>query len=499
MKSRWFLLVVSFSLLLGGGSPSYAQFSHKDLPAALTGRGLARLANDVVGRLRATAAQLGEDAAPEAGGVADELAKRQDAFDSVVADRLDAPLRAFSLESQALAARIYDAALRLRDLVDRHQQCVGLDEALFLSGVRTIGADLRVDAKNLPEDRPQALSFAFAGHSLPFVVPQEGGRFTVRGRELWQDAPPELVLRTQEGATVATLQAEREGDDNAFSARLEPSIVAANAGACLTLAASITTKRDFLFVYTKREHTELLLPMCMPQVSPVRWMMSANIRSDAPKQVVQGAAGAKTVYFENSSCADRQTISARLVWDGLTADQRLTSLAWSAGELTRGNNQVAVALDGSHGVAVSGWLDRATCIDGSPKPRLLYSTIFQASINPSYAKTRALPDEDSAATAAVAPSLPETKFCVDLKKASQTPRTEWWFSILQRRTPEAGEAATAANALYESRHLIAAGGAPMSDKGKAAGYDVEASFDPRVVDGTVRMCAVVSIPEACRY
>jgi len=499
MKPRWFLLVVSFSLLLGGAFPSRAQFFHNDLPTALTGRNLARLANDVVGRVRATAAQLDDGAAAQVSGVADELAARLDAFNGVVADRLDAPLRAFSLESQALAALIYDAAIRLRDLDDRHRQCLGLDEALFLSGVRTIGADLRGAAKDLPGERPYALSFAFTGHALPFVVPQGGGRFTVSGRGLWQGAPPELALRTQEGTVVATLQPERGSDDNAFSARLEPSVVAANAGACLALAATIATKRDILFVYTKSERTELLLPMCMPQASPARWLMSANIRSDPAKEVTLGTAGPKTIYFENSSCADRQTVSAKLVWDGLTADERLTSLAWSAGDLTRGNTHVAVAVDGSHGVAVSGWLERATCIDGSPKPRLLYSTVFQASINPSYAKTRAVPDEDAADAAAVAPSAPETKFCVDLKKASQTPRTEWWFSILQQRPPEAGGAVRAAGSLYESRHLISTGAAPMSDSGKAAGYDVEASFDPRVVDGKVRMCAAVRIPEACRY
>lgn len=499
MKSAWFLVVVTFSLLLGGASTSRAQFSHNDLPAGLTGRSLARLANDVVGRLRATATQLDDAAAPQASGVADELANRLDAFGVVVADRLDAPLRAFSLESQALAARIYDAAVRLRDLVDRHQQCLGLDDALFLSGVRTIGADLRGNAKDLPGDRPQAQSFVFAGHSLPFVVPQEGGRFTVSGHGLWRDAPPELLLQTQEGNVVATLQPERDNDDDAFSARLEPSVVAANAGACLALAATIMTKRDILFVYRKSERTELLLPMCMPSASAASWMMSANIRSDPAKEVVSGAAGAKTVYFENTSCADRQTISGRLVWDGLTADERLTSVAWSAGDLTRGNNHVTVALDGSHAVAVSGWLDKATCIDGSPKPKLLYSTVFQVSVNPSYARTRAAPDEGSATTAAVAPSFPETKFCVDLRKASQTPSTEWWFSILQRRTPEAGEAAPAAASLYESGHLISAGSAPMSDTGKAAGYDIEASFDPRVVNGKARMCAAVKIPEACRY
>lgn len=496
MKSGWFFLVFSLSLLLGGASPARAQFFHDDLPAALTGRSLVRLTNDVAGRVKAAAAQLDDGAAAQ---VADELATRLGAFEGIVADRPDAPLRAFSLESQALAAQIYDAAIRLRDLVERHHQCLGLDDALFLSGVRTVGMDLRSAMKDLPGDRPYASSFVFAGHSLPFVVPEEGGRFTVRGRGLWQGAPPELVLRTQDGASVTTPPAVRDSDDNAFSTLLEPNVVAANAGACLTLAVGITTKRDILFVYTKSERTELLLPLCMPPSAAARWVMSATIRSEPAKEVAVGTAGPKTVYFENPSCADRQPISAKLVWDGLTGDERLTSLAWSAGDLTRGNNHVAVTLDGGHGVSVSGWLEKATCIDGSPKPRLLYSTVFQANINPSYAKSRVVPDEDSASTAAVAPSSPETKFCLDLKKAAQTPRTEWWFSILQQRPPEADGTARAARPIYESRHLISTGGASMSDTGKAAGYVVEASFDPHIVDGKVKMCAAVRIPEACRY
>jgi hypothetical protein len=484
-----------------GAGRSQAQLVESGLPVRLTGKALARLVDDVGGKLREAASSLDADGAMATIGVADELGERMKGIGVEVGDRVDVPLQGFASDLQFSAGRLHNAAVRLRAVADRQRQCQSQDEPLFLSGIRTIAASLKTPVENFEPDAPYASSFAFEGLSTPLVVPSAGGRFILRGHDLWQGGPPALVLRSEDRNTViAELRPSRVKDDHSLSATLDGAAVAANPGACLDLVVTATVKRDILFVYTVEKLTELHIPMCMPPASATGWMMSAAVGVEPVGEARVGLAGAKTIYLENSSCEERRPVSARLVWDARAPEDRLGKLSLSAGDLTRGNSSVEVVVSGKNAVTATGWLDKATCINGASGPKLLYSTVYQMSVNPSYLGKRATQDVSSAKSDVVATTMPQTQLCAEVPKTAGTGKTEWWYSLQQRRLPAtAGAASEPAAAIYESPHLVATGSDTSVQSVRVGSYAVDAQIDPRVVNGKVKVCAVVKIAQQCQY
>jgi hypothetical protein len=292
---------------------------------------------------------------------------------------------------------------------------------------------------------------------------------------------------------VASLEPGRAKDQHSFSAMLDGEMVAANAGACLDLMIGATVKRDVLF-FTASRRSELHFPMCLPAAaaSPARWTMSATIGAEPAKEARSGSTGAKTLYFENSSCSERRAVSGRLVWDGLGPEDRLGGLS-----MTPGNSSVDVTINGRNAVTATGWLDKAICVNGASGPKLLYSAVYQMSVGPSHAAKRAAPEASSASAEAAAMASPTTKLCAAVPKSAETAKTDWWHSIRQPQLSlTAGEAEPP---LYESPHLTATGMEVAAQTAAVGGYTLDATFDPHVIDGKVTICAIVKTPEQCRY
>jgi hypothetical protein len=190
----------------------------------------------------------------------------------------------------------------------------------------------------------------------------------MRGHALWQHEPPEIVLQTEDRSeVVARLEPSRAKDQHSFSATLDGEVVAANAGARLDLMIGATVKRDVLFS-TAARRSELHFPMCLPGAAarPARWTMSAAIGAEPATETRSGSAGAKALYFENSSCSERRAVSVRLVWDGLGPEDRLGRRSMTPGDLTRGNSSVDVTINGRNAVTATGWLDRRSASTALP-------------------------------------------------------------------------------------------------------------------------------------
>lgn len=63
----------------------------------------------------------------------------------------------------------------------------------------------------------------------------------------------------------------------------------------------------------------------------------------------------------------------------------------------------------------------------------------------------------------------------------------------------AASAAEAAPSLCESPHLAAPDDATTAPTVEVRGYTIDAHIDPRVVNGTLKVCAVVKNPRQCQY
>ena len=218
----------------------------------MTGAELSSLVSGIIQQLQNAGTTLLGEGGIQANGIASDLNAQMQQLQQLIGDKIDQPLASLGANVQSAATKIYNATTQLNVLLNNQRQCLALNGNLFLSGARTIVANLKAGVPFVHTDNPTVTSFVFDKISTPLVVPSEGGRFTVSGFRLWTNHSPDAVLQSEDRNTViAQLTPQRASNDDSFSAVLDPALVSNNAGKCLDM--KITAVQSHYFIYSDRK------------------------------------------------------------------------------------------------------------------------------------------------------------------------------------------------------------------------------------------------------
>jgi hypothetical protein len=493
------------AVLLAGAalvSQSVAADSVLTLPAQLTGQQLSALVSGIVQDLQNAGVTLVGESGIQVNGVAGYLNTDMQALNKMLAGRVDQPLATLGADVQSAATQVYVAVTHLQDLISRQRQCLQLNEQLFVSGVRTIGANLKSGVPLVKQDAPFVSDFTFDNVATPFVTPRDGGRLTVTGFALWQDYPPIVTLQDEaRSRTIATLQPSRAASNDAFSAVLDKNIVENNAGACLDMKIVATQENKLGIIPLGTKTTELHLPMCITRDYDTSFSMTAWVSADETSDVDLGVLPPKVVYYSNDSCENRHSVSdARAaVWTNLPADDYIDSIDKKAGQFMVNESNVSLNVTGSNVVSAAGWLDTATCQNFGFTRRRVHSTIYQMIVTPHYAGPKTTTDQASNSIGPTNAVIPQTQMCINVPKKEKTPTTTWWFAmdLLDRKLPPP-PVGSPPN-FYISPRMTAGQSDASLPTAHVGGYTIDSHLSPTPVNGNAQVCTTVTVPDQCRY
>jgi hypothetical protein len=469
----------------------------------MTGAELNSLVGGVIAQLQNAGTTLIGEGGIQMNGVAADLNSQMQQLRDLIGDKIDQPLASLGANVQSAAARIYNATSQLGVLLNNQRQCLALNANLFLSGARTIVANLKAGIPFVHTDSPSVVSYTFDKISTPLVVPSDGGRFTVSGFHLWTNHAPDVAVQSEDrSAVVAQISPERASNDDSFSAVLDPATVAANAGKCLDLKITAIQQHYFLFIPTGSDRAELHMPICIPQDYETAWAAIGSYSSTTTRNNSDlGTRPSQIFYFDNSSCEDRKTVADRKVWSEIASDQSITNIDKTLGNLMSNQSNVNLSVTSNNAVSAAGWLDTASCVNVFVGRRLLHSTIYQMIVTPHVIGPVSTSDQASAIGGPIKTMMPQTQICIDIPKGASTPTSVWWF-VLKQLSNKLSLSTSDLNSvpdLFESPHVTAGSSDSAMPTARVGGYVIDATFNPTPVNGKAQLCTVVQIPNQCRY
>ena len=228
----------------------------------------------------------------------------------------DGPVEGLSALPPAIRAasiRLFLAAGRLDLLMEQQAACGLHDLGLLLGAVETLAIELEDATTSDSRPGPDLHYFFFPDH-LPNVVPADGGWLIAVGSRLWQEGSPSLSLVDDYRGTLSgPLEAHRVRAGQAAAVRIEPELVAANAGRCLRLNVTDTRVSGTMpgKENPKPRPTESL-PVCIPMSFDSRYKVAGFLEYWTPTRTRH--LETKSILFENASCTEDKKVSAGLEW-----------------------------------------------------------------------------------------------------------------------------------------------------------------------------------------
>jgi hypothetical protein len=326
-------------------------------------------------------------------------------------------------------------------------------------------------------------------------VPDNGGRFTIRGFELWTDAgPPRIsILNADRTKELASLKADPGSSADVVSAVLPKETVDKNAGSCLDLKVIVSKRQGFLHLSTVP--TELHMPICVPQEYMLAFKLVAHQFSQNTNEQ-SGTTPPRHILYYNNECRN-VTVSDDYYWgpkEGVPGHGKVKIYDEHATpDRQRHGGHLDFKISGDQITHVEGSLDGASC---APIRGMYESTIWEGHVVADYKVTDIINEETQGASDLVAVTLPESQICVDVPKNQETPDTQWWF-ILTAGSKTSPRIPT--KTLFESPRLPSSGPTGVMETAHRDAYSIRASINAVPRDGKAQVCAVVTVPDQCRF
>jgi hypothetical protein len=449
-------------------------------------------AEELIKKLENAGTTLGGNGSKLVDGAVSRLSDLVNQLRAIIKDDLSLQIDKLSGVALETSRRLQDGVERMNEIANIDSACLILHSEEFLAALKTTTLRLEDAMPFVKQSSPLIYAFRFDGHSTN-VVPKSGGRLTLRGFRLYEQAAPTITLWDASRKTkIADLAAERASDVDSASTVIPGDIIANHPGESLQL--EVATKEKPLFG-GERTSGDVFLPFVIPSAYGLLVRAKASISYDLKGHATKQLEGHQ-FRFVNTSCEERLSINNSRFTYPIPSDWRIISIASNTDNGGREKSQIEASYSNDT-ISVSGWLDTANCIT----IHLLFTTIHRLqdpavwdhTITPTVEYPSPPTPQSEEQNTDYVPFDGQIILPVALRK-DHSDQTTFWFTIFF--------ASTTGGHIYEytSRHATTGESQELHLDDTYNGFHISCDFNPTVTSGGVCSARIaVTGPQQCGY
>lgn len=325
----------------------------------LTGASIILGAKSVDGTLQNLGRTLGGEAQQQINNISENLHLRIQEIERILDKNVNTPIDKLSEDIRDAVMTFKNTSDNLSELVSVQANCIYVNADIMVSALENAALVTARSTILGKKQQPRISSIRFDGLP-PLSVPMQGGRFSIRGLNIWSNTPPRLELTNeQRSAVLCTLTSYRGSTTNDdVSTYIDSTIILQHAGELVCIKLTTYKIKGWLFKKTVPVCT-LFYSMKIPNYYTSKLFIYAGIKYECPN--THDSTFTEHVFsFSNSSCENNANVSEDFRWPDIPSNAQIVSFTKRKVEQHCDNN-IGISIKSSNIISVGGTMDEADC------------------------------------------------------------------------------------------------------------------------------------------